>query len=489
MKTDRNIVLVVIDALRYDRVGASVGGRSLTPHIDALAERGTVFNRAYACSNATDPSITSINTGRYPRETVYHHGPFVTDLEQRRVEEVPVLPELLNENGLTTIASGRPLGRWHSRGFDRYPDISFQNRLVRIIKHWRSANLAPESIIAGISKGMELLTGFSLGTENPDDYDPAIRTFFKQLSDQRFYGFVHLMDTHTPYEPDQDLVDNFIDEYQQAGSVRSFLEKHADNPYISEYVSEWAETQDAGRQLASMYASYDGAVIEADRKVGELVAGLKDRGLFEDTSIIVTSDHGESLGEHGIFFDHHGLYEPTIHVPLIVRTPDNTVSEVNELVELIDLMPTLLDLAGVEKKPATGGQTLCPLLYGEDGWSEKDAIFTEEAHAQRRSAVRTDKWKYITLKPDEQLDKHLSDPLACRYCDTVHGETEELYNLSTDDDEQKNVITDYETETKSLRSQIKTFETELSPPSSSGDEVTYEDEEAVMDRLEDLGYR
>jgi len=115
------VVLVVIDALRRDRVTAYGEDRGLTPNIDALAAEGTVFENAFASINTTDASVTSIHTGRDPETVVKHHGPFVTDMEKRRAESVATVPELLRDAGASTLVIGRRLGRWHERGFEYYP--------------------------------------------------------------------------------------------------------------------------------------------------------------------------------------------------------------------------------------------------------------------------------------------------------------------------------------------------------------------------------
>jgi len=116
----KNVVVVVIDAMRADRVGAIGSERNLTPNIDSLADEGVVFERAFSCINATDPSITSLHTGRYPRTTVLHHADLVTDTEKQRIENAPYVPERLSNAGIRTVATGRPMVLWHRRGFDSY---------------------------------------------------------------------------------------------------------------------------------------------------------------------------------------------------------------------------------------------------------------------------------------------------------------------------------------------------------------------------------
>jgi hypothetical protein len=116
-----NALLIVVDALRADRVGSACE-KDLTPHIDQFADDATIFTNAFTTTNATDPAVTSIHTGRYPLSNgLVNHGSRVSDQEKQRIEQVAHLPAVLSNDGYRTRKFGRPLGRWHRQGFDSYP--------------------------------------------------------------------------------------------------------------------------------------------------------------------------------------------------------------------------------------------------------------------------------------------------------------------------------------------------------------------------------
>lgn len=119
----KNVIIVVVDALRWDRVGAYNADSDITPNIDSVGESGTVFQNAFTTVNATDPAMTSLHTGRHPGgHGLINHGKNVTKKEKRAVASVGWLPEKLCNQGIETSWYGRRLGRWHFRGFDQHPN-------------------------------------------------------------------------------------------------------------------------------------------------------------------------------------------------------------------------------------------------------------------------------------------------------------------------------------------------------------------------------
>jgi len=159
---------------------------------------------------------------------------------------------------------------------------------------------------------------------------------------------------------------------------------------------------------------------------------LREERLLEDTLIIITSDHGESLTEHDIFFDHHGLYDVTTHVPLILYYPKafSEPKRLKELVQHIDLAPTICELLNIKYKDyGFDGASLIPLIRGQKK-EIRHYVFNEESYVQRKIGFRSKKFKYI-FSPDGVG--------MCNYCQLVHGGKEELYNLEVDPEEMKNI--------------------------------------------------
>lgn len=488
MDNIENVVVVVIDALRADRVSAVGGREGLTPNLDALAEDGTAFENAFTAASNTDPSVTSLLTGRYPLNTVYHHGRFVTDEEKRRIEAVKPLPAVLSDAGLETVAVGQALGRWHARGFDRYPDASAEDRLrptaMSIARSVfdRVNALAPRlgstirSVYSASHPGMKSQTVMQ-------DYDPT--ELLSYVGSDPFFGFVHLMEPHMPYLGTVKDFDELVAswDYPEATATELLAERDVTDAQ-RERIESALDSQGLDRP-GELLALYDASVRLADRKVGRLIEAFREAGRWEETTLFVTADHGESLLEHGIYFDHHGLYDDVFRVPLVCDLGDG--ERVSDIVQLIDLAPTVLDLLGIDG-PETDGNSLRPLIGGKE-WDGRPAAFAEEAYTERRVAVRTDRWKYIRNVPDPALEAERGSSLECGYCKTVHGSERELFDLEADPQECQNVINDQRHVAEMFDSRYETFVTNLVDPQETRDDVRYENEDEVLDRLEAIGYR
>lgn len=484
-----NVIVVVVDALRADRVGAVDGERGLTPNIDAIAEEGTAFDNTFTCSSNTDPSITSLLSGRYPLNTVYHHGKLVTDEEKRRVEALTPLPEILSNNGLKTVTVGQKLDRWHSRGFDHYREVDTETRLR---SHLMDAARRVFDVVNSVSPsaGSRIRSAYNLS--NPgmkprvvmQDYDPT--DLLSHLGSENFFGFVHLMDTHTPYLGTTEDFDELIE-------TRDYPRESLDEFFAGRDVSD-AQYERVANSLdelglespGELVALYDAAVRYSDRKIGDLVGELRRSGLWEDTALFVTADHGESLLEHGIYLDHHGLYDEVFRVPLVTNLGDG--NDVPNLVQLIDIAPTVLDLLDLDG-PQMDGESLVPLVRGDDGWEERPAAFAEEAYTERRVGIRTESWKYVRHVADETIEAERGSSLECGYCDTVHGSEQELYDLDADPLERDNALEDRPGVAEELDQLYEEFTSSLVEPSAGADAVHYQHEDEVLDRLEAIGYR
>lgn len=485
----RNVIVVVIDALRSDRVGALDGG-NLTPNLDKLADSGTIFKNAFTCINATDPSVTSIHTGRYPRSVVLHHGHLVSDEEKQRAESVPSLPGMLSDKGFDTVATGRPMGRWHRSGFDSYPSET-QNGADSLDLLF---DRTPSVISKVLERVVQKLAGAGRFTSRRAQMEPeekAVEELLDGIGKQPFYGFIHLMDTHIPCTPREELIDEMLATYDYPNqSLDEFFSAHESRPAIIDLLRKLATDADYEVGLARLFARYDAAVKEADEKVGRLIFGLENRGLRDQTAIIALSDHGESLNEHGIFFDHHGLYDPSIHIPLIIDIPSRTVDRVTKFVQPIDLAPTITNLLDLSVDTHFDGQSLTPLLSdNNEEWDNRSGVLVEEAYAQRRVAIRTEKWKYIKHVSDPHLEELRGSSMKCKCCNMFHAESEELYDLVDDRGELKNLIGDRLMVAERLDQQLKTIVDDISSSEATGEYVEYEDEQALLERLAELGYR
>ncbi len=298
-----NVVLISLDTLRSDFVGATLDGIALTPFLDRLAAQGTRFEQAVAPYPSTTASHMSLLTGVYPAK---HQTIFAGT---KAPEGLPTLAGTLaqagwttgavTENGMITAVSG------FARGFDTYRE----NKSVSI---WDARG--------------DIETTF----------DEA-RRWLRRHREQRFFLFVHTYEVHDPYTPPP-RHDRFSATGATGGS-RSGTEKSR--------------------------RKYAGEVLYADQMVEDLVGELTRLGLEGDTIVVVTSDHGEEFGEHKGWYHSFTVYDEVLRIPVLLRGGRVPAGlRVAEQISLIDLAPTLLDLVGVRPPPDMHGQSLRPLLAG-----------------------------------------------------------------------------------------------------------------------------
>jgi len=501
--------MIVVDALRADRVGV-LGGRELTPNIDRFASDAAVFSQAFSTTNATDSAITSLLTGRYPlSHGIINHGRHVNNNEMNIVDNVRSLPEVLSNEGYHTAKIGRPLGRWHRNGFDKYPDVGEKSTAKDVNKSVKKElEIKSSNILYGISPKAANFASkwyWHLNTaaesfiprsnkSGGGETDIVVKEFEETIqNDCPFFTLVHLMDTHIPYDSDMELARAYADSYDYKNVALNNVAKkfpESSSTYhkltaggsIYDSVSRWRDTE-YGIGTAAVKAHYDAAVTEADQRVGKILTALRENNLSDDTLVVVMSDHGESLTEHDIYFDHHGLYHQSTHIPLIVRPPGGVDSTHRELVQITDVAPTVLSYLELEDELDADGQSLVPTIENDES-PTRDVIYTEEANTQRRRAVYNGKHKLIYA---------IDDNTICRYCEVEHAPDVELFNLETDPKEKTNIASNNEritTELSALGDQAaKEYIARQPTLDDNRNDITYDEEEEIYDRLDALGYR
>lgn len=320
-----NVLLVVVDALRGDALGVNGYPLPTSPHLDRLAVAGVSLPRAYSHATWTKPSMATLFTSLYPPE---HGLQTVAQEEQGRlssqvlVDEITTLTESLAAAGYYTTAALDQVHLQPRFGFAQ----GFAEYAVR------------------------------LGTAAPQLNRLLLRSLDERPR-RPFFAYVHYLDVHWPYThrlPDQDRR-LFGDRQLPSRPPRGHRQAEA-----------WAAGLGPDG-LAALRARYDAEVAWVDAAVGKLLTGLEARGLLADTLVVVTSDHGEAFGERGRIQHGHAPYRELTHVPLILRPPAGwrPFVPVDEPVGLVDLMPTLLDLLGLEVPASCQGRSLAPALRGE----------------------------------------------------------------------------------------------------------------------------
>ena len=329
-----SFVVVVLDALRWDHSSLSGYSRDTTPNLAAVARRGVRFERAYATSCWSIPSHASLFTGLMPRR----HG---ADFESLRLHDGAItLAWLLSARGYETVGfSANPYvasTTGLAQGFSRFDDLwrPTAMRTMLISRQFLAA-------IAGRDKdkgGAEVVASFK-------------RWHDGRATKRPYFSFVNFMEPHAPYQ-DGPLGTKFVDSDLPASELARIGDEA--------FKAGWLGTQLDDESRAVALDLLDGAAASADRYLGEILDIVGDEAV-----VVVLADHGELVGEHGLYGHHTGLYEQLIRIPMAMAGPGVPQGTVIEgLVSIVDIMPTLLSMAGVDV-PDLDGIDLTPVLSGE----------------------------------------------------------------------------------------------------------------------------
>jgi arylsulfatase A-like enzyme len=387
-----NIVFFGVDSLRADHMSAYGYRRLTTPHIDALAAQGVLFERYYAPNIPTTPAYTSMLTGSDVFSTqvvALRHKGGLTD-------RVATLPEILREYGYESVCVGFS-GNAASRGFDRY--VGYQG--------W------------GRGEGQRAPKAGNLN----EVAIPELERLAGQ--DRPFLLFMRHMDPHSPYLPPAPF-DRMFYSKDPCDPAKDSLKPVFDFAPFADYFRSWVPEGVTDADYVT--AQYDGAIAYMDACIQRLLTRIDELGIADKTLVVLTSDHGETLMEHECYFDHHGIYDPTLHVPLILRLP-GVLPEKRRVEGYAchqDLVPTILELTGVSSIKPLDGTSLLPMVAGEVA-SHRPGMYITECTWMRKHGWRTPEWKLIVaLEPDFHFKPEV-----------------ELYNLVTDPEELHNVAAGY----------------------------------------------
>jgi len=391
------VVLITIDTLRADRLGAYGHRAPTTPVLDALAAESVLFEHAAATCPATAPSVAAILTGHHRAV----HG--VERNTSRLRADVSTLAEILRRAGHRTVAVvANPVlnRRGFEQGFERF-DLAATD---------------PRRRALGADIGVAKLAGRALRT----------------LRDERFFLWVHFMSPHGPYRPPPDQAKRFRPAHYWRFGDRQlpFLAGNYGLGGIPFYQRLFGS-----RAPARYRARYDAEVRYADILIGLLLRRLQRLGRWDHTLLVVTADHGESLGEHDAWFQHGWYaYDATVRIPLLVRAPGRlTPARVSSSVSLLDVTPTILDLLDLPPRPHCEGQSLLPVIEGPA--SDRPA-FTQTYYANRLTALTLGSWKYIRAGAATALPRGTT---ARAIVPRPPPAPEQLYDLAADPQETTNL--------------------------------------------------
>ncbi|PZE22296.1 sulfatase [Paenibacillus xerothermodurans] len=395
-----NIIMISLDTLRADRLGCYGYGKRTTPYIDQIASAGVLLERAYAADIPTEAAHTAIFTGKVGLTTgVVSHGSDLAYLPK----SVQWLPSMLKSAGFVTGAVDNlyNLKEWFARGYRYYINSSGKKRWI----DGRTVN------------------------------DLAM-SWIREHKDDSFFLFLHYWDAHTPYLPPQPYVGQFYAKDKDPSAPHnSSMHRAYSHPAYPFFKHHHYNLLGPVTDAEYVSALYDAEIRYLDDLIMELDDFLQRLGLKEETLLVLFGDHGESLTEHDIYWDHCGLYEQTVHIPIIMRWPAGMprASRVQGFVQHADLMPTVLeaiardapdgiDLSAIKPPDDMDGQSLWPSILGAAEGTLHEVHLSECAWQAARG-VRTQRYKFI-----RNYDTGLFDRAP-----------RELYDLLADPEERHNL--------------------------------------------------
>ncbi|TMA33792.1 MAG: tetratricopeptide repeat protein [Deltaproteobacteria bacterium] len=360
----RNVLLITIDTLRADALGAYGSARGASPHLDELAKRGVVFEQAHASSPNTLPSHASILTGLQP----YHHRVRENGVD-KLAEQSVTLAERLRDAGYATgaevaaIVLNRPTGI--AQGFEHFRDLDSPGVQRKQIAVAADGSLHDPSAVDAQQRG-DAKT-FDLDSRGGAEVTRDGITFLREHRSGPFFLWLHYYDPHWPYAPPTPFESRFADD------------------------------------------RYAGEIAFTDESVARVIAEVDQLGLGENTLVVVTGDHGEGLGDHGESRHSLLVYQSTMHVPLVFAGPGVPRGQrVAAPVQTVDIAPTILAWAGLEPDPAADGVSLLPAF---EGHTLPDRPVYGESVSLRRFVevsplrfVREGRWKLIHKIAPELYD-------------------------------------------------------------------------------------
>ena len=441
-----NVLWICSDQQRFDTLGCYGNSFVHTPNLDRLAESGVLFENAFCQNPVCTPSRASFLTGRYPR----------TCRDRQNGQSIPpderLVTKLLNDAGYVCGLSGKlhvsacnpdtckgtepriddgyDEFHWAHSPMDQHPTSEYSNWL-----HEQGAVYASEKF-----EGQQYVE-----TSLPEELHQTTWCAQKAINFiQRCAGFdspwlfsVNMFDPHHPFDPPMAYLQRYLDRIDEIplpnyvpGELDGkppFQERDSHGAYNSKREYDRDDIDQRGHRL--IRAAYWAMCDLIDVQVGRMIETLERTGQLDNTIIIYTSDHGEMLGDHGIYLKGPYLYDPAVHVPLIVSMPSKIKGGVRSkaLVELVDLAPMLMGAAGLDIYAGMQGKSLWPLLTGQaDPHTHRDDVYCESYNC----VVRHRDPKAYTTMVRTRTHK----------LNAVHGlDCGELYDLQTDPNETTNL--------------------------------------------------
>jgi len=415
-----NILLISIDTLRADHLGCYGYDRPTSPTLDRLATEGVLFEDCSAPAPWTIPSHVSLLTGLYPNQ----HGARSMDPGMWDVDK---LAEVLKAKG---YATGAVINHY-----------LLQDARLKLQEGFDSFKYVSEIIIR----------------PDPSQVHDAGEQWLAKRRERPFFLFLHFFDVHSDYVSLPKYEQQFVGEYSghATGKTLQLMDAMLGGTALDE------------ADIRHLIDLYDAGICQIDAGIKRMLNALKANDLFDDTIVVITSDHGEQFMEHGSVLHGQNHFQEVIRVPLIMRGPGIPKGRrVQTMASLIDVMPTLLSLLDVPAPAGLDGIDLAPLWDDDPAQAADRYLFAEADHGYRQSdqkrVVRNSRFKLHFDRLDESI---------------------ELYDLESDPGEQHNVAADHKDVVKSLRKELAAFMDSARPAVPTTPLTPEEDE-----RMRALGY-
>ncbi len=388
-----NVILIALDTLRADHVGLYGYKKPTSPSLDRFSDKSIAFENFFAPGIPTQPTYTTLVTKQYS----ITHG-IVTHGGKEKVNPgSPWLPEIMLQSGYATSAVDNLalMRNWFLRGYEFYINPSIAKNYSQVV--------------------------------SAEDVTKRALEWLETYHKERFFLFVHYWDPHTPYiPPDENLIHSLYPEGKNPfRSEDDRMEEFYNTPHGKEWSKTWLRKN--GKLIKDpefVEALYDAEIRYMDDYLGNFFVFLENKNLLENTIVIILSDHGEIMYRHPGFFDHHGLYEGNIHCPLIIYVPEAQPRRVNNLIQHVDIAPTILELLGILVPSTMEGKSAAAHIKGESEEALSSTLYTQECTYQAKWGIRTSQYKLILSRGE----------------DDIHGlPPVELYDLEKDPDEQENI--------------------------------------------------
>ncbi len=375
---DCNVVIFTIDTLRADHVSSYGYFQNTTPKIDSLAERGVTFTEAFCQVPHTPPSHWCMFTGLYPHKQG-KFGPYDDG------SGLITLSDILTENGYITS------------GFISHPI------LVGFDKEFDYFNGYDESNLEALNRRRHVSD-----ERRAQETTESVLSWLQSHLREKFLLWVHYFDPHLPYEPPAEF-----DVYNYADDPH-YSNKRYDAPGRSRRRDARTALRDFRSgpiPIRDDIAKYDGEIRYVDENIGIVLKKLKDLDLESSTLVVILSDHGECFGEHDwsdfgyqeegpCLFHGRTLYDVETRIPFIIKNPkfDSMGMRIDQVVETVDLLPTVLSVLGIHKDLVIDGESLVPLIE-KKGITKGHAVMQKVQHTESPFAVgiRTNEWKFVNM--------------------------------------------------------------------------------------------